>query len=279
MADARIVFVTGKGGVGKSTVAAALALARARSRGQAILVEVEDGRAAVRALGSESGVRVVTVTHQVAMQNAIARLLRTRILAKAIVKQRSIARLLDTVPAIRELVVLEEVRAIAEDNPDASVIIDLPATGHAVDFLRVPSAAKRFLQRGPAARMCDEILEQVLDPGRSKIVVVSTFEPVVAQETRELCQRLQDELGFPADTIIMNRAPKPVDEEAVAELSRRCRESPELAGIGRAVLARVAACREAEESRAVLASFAPVLTVSEYYADPRAADFVQELSL
>jgi anion-transporting ArsA/GET3 family ATPase len=278
VADARIFLVTGKGGVGKSTVAAALALRQARSVGAAVLIEVEDGRAAVRALHGEPGVRVVTVSHAVAMQNAITRLLRARLLAKAIVKQRSIARLLDTVPAIRELVVLEEVRAIAEEFPTASVIVDLPATGHAVDFLRVPAAAKRFLHSGPAAKMCDDILAQVLSPDRSAIFVVSTFETVVAQETRELCERLKDELGFPASSIVMNRAPRRVDPAALRQLTERSAHTPTLVAVEQIARARAAACEEAEGSLRLLAEFAPVTTVPEYFQDPSAADLVRELS-
>ncbi len=278
MADPRIYLVTGKGGVGKSTVAAALALRQAHSSGASVLVEVEDGRAAVRALRGESSVRVMTVTHAAAMQNAITRLLHTRILAKAIVKQRSIARLLDTVPAIRELVVLEEVRAIAQEFPNASVVVDLPATGHAVDFLRVPAAAKRFLHSGPAAKMCDDILAQVLNPSRSAIFVVSTFETVVAQETRELCERLKNELGFPATSIVMNRAPRAIDPKALAQLTERAAHTPALAPVEQMARARAAACQEAESSRGVLSGFAPVLTVPEYFEDPSAADVVRELA-
>lgn len=277
MSSARIEFVTGKGGVGKTTIAAALALSAAKHRGRALLVQVEDGRAAVRTLGDARDVHVVTVTHKQAMQDAITRMLYARILAKAIVNQRSVSRLLDTVPAIRELVVLEAVRALAEANPDAGIVVDLPATGHAVDFLRVPAAAKRFLQHGPAARMCDEILEQVLTPSQCRIVVVSTFEPVVARETRELCQRLKDDLGLSAKLIVMNRTPAALPP-AAADALVAAAASPELAEVLVRARSRIAAWQEAEESRRVLGGFAPVTLVPDFGLDPTAAEVAQELA-
>lgn len=207
--EQRIVFVTGKGGVGKSTVAAALARCEADNDSSAVLVEFEGATAAARALGDQGyGIETVVVDYLDALSGAIARLVSSKVLGRVVVKQRALARVVQAVPAIRELVALERVRQVAEEFAPTRIIVDLPATGHAVDWLRVPSAAERFLKVGPAARMCRDIIDQILSKSASAICVVSTAEPVVASETRELCHRLHHELGRSPSLLVVNRVPR-----------------------------------------------------------------------
>jgi anion-transporting ArsA/GET3 family ATPase len=202
------VFVTGKGGVGKSTVAAALARAEADRHGGAVLVELESAGAASRCLGAQSeGVRTARVDYMEALAGSIGEMLSSKLLARLIVRQRAMQRVLQAVPAVRELVALDRVRTITR-AANARVFVDLPATGHAVDWLRVPSAALRFLRVGPAAKMCRAILDDVLAVDHSALVVVTTAEPVVAAETRELCFKLEHELGRKPDLLVVNRVPR-----------------------------------------------------------------------
>jgi hypothetical protein len=249
--EQRIVFVTGKGGVGKSTVAAALARSEADNDSSAVLVEFEGATAAARALGDQGfGIETVVVDYLDALAGAVARLVSSKILGRVVVKQRALGRVVQAVPAIRELVALERVRQLAEEVAPTRVIVDLPATGHAVDWLRVPAAAERFLRIGPAARMCREIIDQVLAKNTSAICVVSTAEPVVASETRELCHRLHHELGRSPSLLVVNRVPRrPTVEEidraeelasgdaAYGELAHALAQDAELAADAQAALA------------------------------------------
>ena len=98
--DQRVVFVTGKGGVGKSTVAAALARAEADQSGAAVLVEFEGATAAARALGSQSrGVRHVMIEYYAALIDIMASILRSRLLARTLVNHRAVRRLVRAIPA------------------------------------------------------------------------------------------------------------------------------------------------------------------------------------
>lgn len=204
-----VVFVTGKGGVGKSSVAAALARAEADRGGRAILVEFEGAAGATRALRPETdGVTTEVVEYLDALAGAIASMLGSRLLGKLMVKQRTLKKVVQAVPAVRELVALDRVRQLHAEQPSARLFVDLPATGHAVDWLRVPAAAERFLKVGPAAKMCRTIQQEVLAAEQSALVVVSTAEPVVASETRELVFRLSHELGRAPDLLVLNRVPR-----------------------------------------------------------------------
>lgn len=274
--EQQIVFVTGKGGVGKSTVAAALARAEADRGGQAQLVEFEGMHAAARALGSQTeGVRTVTVEYLDALSSAIASMISSRLLARVIVRQRALKRVMEAVPAVRELVALERIRTLAREMPDTRVIVDLPATGHAVDWLRVVAAAERFLRTGPAAKMCRAILDEVLSPGRSAIVVVSTAEPVVASETGELCARLGSELGRVPEIVIVNRVPRRPGTEELEAASRRAKADPRYAPLSEALAADAATQAETALALAALRGIAAtrVAEVPDLFADPEPRSF------
>ncbi|MBX3128557.1 MAG: hypothetical protein KF718_17680 [Polyangiaceae bacterium] len=276
----RVVFVTGKGGVGKTTVAAALAHRAAARDGRAILLEIEDGRAAERALTGSPRVELVTLTFADALVGAIGRLLGSRLLGRALVKQRSMARLLDTVPAVRELVVLDEVRTLAANDPEATVVVDLPATGHAVDFLRVPLAGARFLRVGPAARMCEAILDELVLSPSTDIVVVGTAEPVVARETLELCQRLLSGLGRSPALIVQNRVPRVPTQAELDAAHLHAAADPALLPLLELLAERkqlaLLAARAREELQ--LASGATLRVVADFIVDPSAAQIAEALA-
>jgi anion-transporting ArsA/GET3 family ATPase len=277
--EQRVVFVTGKGGVGKSTVAAALARAEADRTGSAMLVELEGATAAERSLDDESEeIRVVIIAYLDALQAAITRMASSRLLARVVVQQRALARVLRAVPAIRELVALERVRELVAES-SSRVFVDLPASGHAVDWLRVPAAAERFLRVGPAARMCRDILDQVIAPRRSALVVVSTAEPMVASETRELCARLSLELGRSPELVIANRVPPPLADKVLGRAREQAERDPAFGQLAEALQSDRELSLEAQVALADLAeiSGARVIEVPELGRDPTPRQFARLL--
>jgi anion-transporting ArsA/GET3 family ATPase len=275
----RVVFVTGKGGVGKSTVAAALARAEADRTGSATLVEFEGASAAERALGDErDGVRTVVISYLDALVAAITRMVSSKLLARVVVQQRALSRVLRAVPAIRELVALERVRELASES-ESRLFVDLPATGHAVDWLRVPAAAERFLRVGPAARMCREILDQVISAERSALVVVSTAEPMVASETHDLCERIRDELGRAPELVVANRVPARIAPGLVERVELAAVEDSAFKPLAEALRADREIESDAREALAELAeiSGARVVEVGELMEDPSPRRFARLL--
>ena len=158
------MIVTGKGGVGKSTVSAALALLAARAGKRVLVCEVNAQERVAPLLGAPRtggtvrealpGLFTVNVTPHDAMREYGIMVLRFKAIYDAVFENRLVRYFLRVVPSLAELVVLgkilHEVRAEERGRPRWDlVVVDAPATGHAVQLLRVPSALVDTVPGGP----------------------------------------------------------------------------------------------------------------------------------
>jgi anion-transporting ArsA/GET3 family ATPase len=157
--------------------------------------------------------------------------------------------LLKAAPAVRELAMLESVRQIASERPGVRVVVDMPATGHGVAWLRIPRQGRDFLGAGPIFELCDRLAQELLGEARSSIVVVTLPEPLVLDETLELCAAI--ELEAPVDCVVVNRfpdAPPALPSEELGALAQR--EDP-IGDAARRVAATLASrARAVEQARA-----------------------------
>lgn len=237
-------FVIGKGGVGKTTVAAGLALALAQRDGEAILVEFSDGDASARLFApDEKNVQRVVLRLNDAVTTAAAKVFGSALLARIALGNFAIKPLVRATPALRELAVMEGIRSIAAGNPNCHVVVDLPATGHGLAWLKVPRQGVDLLQRGPLHGLCLGICRELLVPERSALWVVSLAERLVLRETAELCRELAEQVGLPVAKLVINRAQPTVPEAALAEARERAKGDDSYA-LACATLASVLASRK-----------------------------------
>ncbi|MEP7123753.1 MAG: hypothetical protein ABJE95_22685 [Byssovorax sp.] len=212
------VLVMGKGGVGKTTVAAGLAVLGAETLGKAAFVEFSDGEAGRRALaGSHKSIEHIVIRPAEALQRGATPLFGSSILAKLALGNFAMRPLLRAAPAIRELAMLESVRQLVAERPGTRVVVDMPATGHSVAWLRVPKQGRRLLGAGPLFDMCERVGRELMTPGKSSIVIVTLPERLVIAETVELCLAITGETGMPVDHIVVNRMQVALPEAALAE--------------------------------------------------------------
>ena len=229
------VFVTGKGGVGKTVVAAGLALAAADRDGRAVYVEFGDGESGERAFGgSGSGVEHIVLDPAKAVVAAAAGLFGSPRLAKLALDNFAMRPLLDAAPAIRELALLELARKLVAERPGQRVVFDMPATGHSIAWLTVVREVREVTARGPLHDLCTKIETQLLCPSRASIVVVTLPERLVLAETVTLCETIERDIGLPVDRLIVNRVPTPLPDRALGEaLSLASNEGPTAAAARR----------------------------------------------
>ena len=186
--DRRLVVVTGKGGVGKSTVSAALAVLAAR-RGKRVLVAEVDARERVAPLlgGRPSGpvvrqvvpgISTVNVDPRHALEEYALMVVKVRALYQAVFENRVVRFFLRAVPSLAETLmlgkILHEARSESGGRPRWDlVVVDAPATGHAVQLLGVPRALRDTVPAGPLRRDADWMQALLEDPARTAVTLVS----------------------------------------------------------------------------------------------------------
>ena len=216
---AAVVLVTGKGGVGKTTVAAGLAAAAAARDGASVLVEFGDGEAGRRALGGRRhGVEHVVIKPDEAVVRCAAPLFGSSIVAKVVLGNFAVRRLVRAAPGLRELTMLEAVRLVSEERPPGRrVVVDMPATGHGVAWLRVPAQMRDMLATGALHELSARLARDLIAPGRCSVVIVTLPERLVLQETLELARAMRNDVGLPPSRLIVNRVPTALPEAARAQ--------------------------------------------------------------
>lgn len=218
----RLAVVTGKGGVGKSSIAAAIALHAVR-RGRRVLVcEVNAQERIGPLLGARPGghrlrellpgLHAVNVTPQEALREYGLKTLRFQAIYDAVFENRMVRHFLRVVPSFAELVmlgkILHEARAAEGGSPRWDlVIMDAPATGHAVQLLRVPQALLDVVPPGPLRHDAGWMRALLLDPARTGIVLVTLPEELPVNETVELDAEIRRVLGMPRAALLVNAMP------------------------------------------------------------------------
>jgi anion-transporting ArsA/GET3 family ATPase len=230
-----LLFVTGKGGVGRTTVCAALGLVAAGRGRRTVLVEVGDQERLPRLFDRPGGqgrevelaksLWSVSIDPQVALREYLGTQL-PRPLVKILADSRSFGYLYAAAPGAREVATLGGIWDLLHGRIHARtydlVIVDAPATGHALGLLRAPRTVGEIARVGPVRNRADRIGALLADRRRTAYVAVATPGELPVAETLELQERLGAELGLTLDLVVANgvypRRFSPEDVEALAAL-------------------------------------------------------------
>jgi anion-transporting ATPase len=219
--DKRLVIVTGKGGVGKTTVAAALGLVAARAGHRTLVVEVAEqeriaatfGVPAVSAHEREvaPGLHAFSVDPEAAKEEWLKRQLKSGALAGLVTGSRLFSYLSAAAPGLAELVTIGKVWELAQleridprGTPYDLVIVDAPATGHGMALLRAPKTFGEIARVGPVNRHAATIDAFVRDPAQTAVLGVALAEEMPVNETIDLAARLRDELSIGLAGVLVN---------------------------------------------------------------------------
>ena len=284
-------MVTGKGGVGKSTVFGRPRRPR-RPRGEARpRVRGERARADSRRSSAlpppdneireaRPGLFTVNVTPPEAMREYGIMVLKFRTIYDAVFENRLVRHFLRVIPSLAELVMLGKIlfEAKAEDGGRPRwdvVIVDAPATGHAVQLLRVPAALLDTVPGGPLRGDAEWMQALLLDPARTALAIVTLPEEMPVNEAIDLDAQVRGVLGIPRAALFVNAMPDSrFTHEEVARLEGLTAAPPPLGPA--ATAARLQALR-AEQAQRYLAraraaldlptTVLPLLPVAEWGAD------------
>ncbi len=197
----RLLIVSGKGGVGKSTVAAALGVAAARRGLRTVVVEVAGRRDIVGLLGAKArqghrevevypGLRHVAIDRQPALEEYLRDEVPGRLPAAILARSRAFELFMDATPGMGELLTIGKVWELSQrprhrrGAPQYDlVVLDGPSSGQLVGLLQAPRTFSSIARVGPVARQGAAIERMLLDSGLTAVVAVATAEQMAVSET------------------------------------------------------------------------------------------------
>lgn len=251
--DKRLLIFSGKGGVGKSTVAAAAAVAAARKGKRVLILEIGDqeripaifgmkkaGYEGAKVYGSEKGgpapVWSMCLTARESLHEFVIRQLKFERLYEAVFENRVIRYFTTASPGLDELVIMGKIENLEQEAlKNASkktlkenggktpprfdlIVFDAPATGHGLAFFKVPQMTMRMVRVGPLHKKAGKMWDLITDPSRTSFNIVSLPEEMPVNESIDL-HKMAEELGLPPGKLIVNGLyPKIFDADEAAKL-------------------------------------------------------------
>jgi anion-transporting ArsA/GET3 family ATPase len=219
--DKRLVIVTGKGGVGKSTVAVALALAAARQGKRTIVCEVSAQEQLSRVFHrAEVGFHEVEMADNLwaisidpdeSIKEYLLLQLRVKAMRDLLVNSRIFGYLAAATPGLRELVSFGKVWELAQPDRRVKkgraydlVVVDAPATGQGVGFLQTPRTFANVARVGPIRHQAETLDAYITNHRKTGVVLVALPEEMPVNESASLERQLTEDVGASVDRIYMN---------------------------------------------------------------------------
>lgn len=228
-AASRLLIVAGKGGVGKTTVTAVLARAAATCGVSVLVLAVDAGTNLGTLLGADAPLGDTEVTVATGLGPGGTGSIRARaVTAPAALGEyldehglsRLLGRLIRTgvldvvataAPGIDDLLVLGKVKSFERAGVADLVIVDAPAAGHAITFLRSPRGLADVVGTGPVATQANEVLAMLGDEARCRVLLVTLAEETPVNEAVEAAYQLEDQVGVALAPVVVNAVYPPVE--------------------------------------------------------------------
>ena len=236
--DRRLLFFTGKGGVGKTSVAAAAALLAAERGKQVLLVEVDakgnlTSRFDHRPVGFQPelihpGVHAMQMRTEASLREYLKLHVRVPVLGGVGPLAHVLEFVANAAPGVKEILTVGKICFEVSESIEGRaawdlVIVDAAASGHVIAQLDSPRAIRELVQVGPVRNQTEWMVDLLADPTVTALNVVTTPEEMPVNETCELVERARNELQVTLGAVVVNRVLPAVftrDEEPVFEALR-----------------------------------------------------------
>jgi anion-transporting ArsA/GET3 family ATPase len=216
----RLHFVVGKGGVGKTTVTAALAHMLAAGGRRTLAIEMEAGGRLPAVLGTTAavgtprqvapGLSVVSIDGRAALEEYLGLVIPVKRLLSTVFSSRIYQYFVAAAPGLKELMTVGKVwyEATRADGPRPvwdAVVVDAPATGHGLQYLRMPQAARDTFGAGLVQREAARVVSLLQDARTTAVHLVTLAEDMPVTEALEAHAQIAGPLGLPVGAVIVNR--------------------------------------------------------------------------
>ena len=220
----RLLIVAGKGGVGRSTVAAALGLAGARRGLETIVVETAGRADVARSLGGRPGERLaevelrprlhhVAIARRPALEEYLHQRVPTPLPAAVLARSRAFELFVDAAPGMSDLLTIGKVWELGQRPRRRRgartydlIVLDGPASGQLIGLLDAPRTFGSIARIGPVAHQANAIDEMIRNPSTVGVIAVATPEQMAVSEILELRTTLTEHFGLGIDALVVNRA-------------------------------------------------------------------------
>lgn len=224
-----LVFVTGKGGTGKSTAAAALALALSRRHGTT-LADLDQKLSAARMLGvrvnggnpvrASNRLEVIALDPRTELEAFIERIVPVRAISRRMLRSRTFGYVSAALPGLEAFLMLEHLKIMAEEDANRYLVVDAPASGNALELLSVARGVREIAPLGTLNRIASEVESFLADRARFGVVLMVTPEELALKEAVETAACLNGELGIACIGAVLNATvPVLFDTAELAALS------------------------------------------------------------
>lgn len=248
MSAKALQFVVGKGGVGKSTVAAALAIGAAKPGRRVLAVEFGSAGGLARALGVDApvsdapnevrpGLYLTRIEGEIALAEYLELVVPIRRLLATVLASRIYRYFVAAAPGLKELMTMGKVWYEFQKTRDGggrlwdSIVVDAGASGHSLQYLQMPSTAVKTFGSGLVHREATRVEGLLKNAATTAVHVVATPEDMPLTEARHIVERLRGDLGLPVGLLFVNRvrpSSPPGAREAVARLAETSDADSEL---------------------------------------------------
>lgn len=205
--ESHVWIVTGKGGVGKTTVTGALATTAAAHGLTVLVVTLEGGS---EPTGTPGATTERIRTRRVTADEALLEYLGDhglRRVARRLASSGALDVVATAIPGIRDVLVLGKVKQLERAGAAEVIVVDAPASGHALTFLTSAGGLLAAARGGPIRQQAAEVVELIGDPARCTVVPVTLPEEMPVTETIESAFLLEDRVGAQLGPVVVNCSP------------------------------------------------------------------------
>jgi anion-transporting ArsA/GET3 family ATPase len=226
--DRRLLIISGKGGVGKTTVSAALGVMAARHELRVLVAEVEGRNALSNVLGGppltteprefRPGLYGMNISPEDSLREYFEVQFHAKRISKPLVTSQLVYYVTHAAPGLRDILMLGKVwYQVARKGDFDLCLLDTPAAGHAVSMLRSPEGFLEAVPVGPLAGHARRVLDWLRDPDQVAVHLVSIAEETPVKETLETAWLLEDRVHMNVEWVHVNMLYPPIADDPAVE--------------------------------------------------------------